>query len=92
MAPLDTALSGVIETHVPKAPLRNFVDLIWRYDGLVQPHALEDSDAHCEQARAAGAEIIRGPESTDYGSREYTARDLEGHLWSFGTYRPSAAH
>jgi uncharacterized glyoxalase superfamily protein PhnB len=53
---------------------------------------LEDVDAHCERARAAGAEIIRGPEDTDYGSREYTARDPEGHLWSFGTYRPSAEH
>ena len=53
---------------------------------------LEEVDAHCERARAAGTEIIRGPENTDYGSREYTARDLEGHLWSFGTYRPSAAH
>ena len=53
---------------------------------------LEDVDAHCERARAAGAEIVRGLESTDYGSREYTARDLEGHLWSFGTYRPSAEH
>jgi uncharacterized glyoxalase superfamily protein PhnB len=53
---------------------------------------LEDVDAHCERARAIGAEIIRGPENTDYGSREYTARDLEGHLWSFGTYRPSAEH
>jgi len=51
---------------------------------------LEDVDAHCTRARAAGAEIIRGPEDTDYGSREYTARDLEGHLWSFGTYRPEA--
>jgi uncharacterized glyoxalase superfamily protein PhnB len=51
---------------------------------------LEDVDAHCERARAAGAEIVRGPEHTDYGSHEYTARDLEGHLWSFGTYRPNA--
>src|SRR6266566_5175652 len=25
---------------------------------------------------------------TDYGSRGYSVRDLEGHLWSFGTYRP----
>lgn len=53
---------------------------------------LEDPDAHCERARAAGAEIVRGPDNTDYGSREYTARDLEGHLWSFGTYRPSTEH
>jgi uncharacterized glyoxalase superfamily protein PhnB len=25
---------------------------------------------------------------TDYGSREYSVRDPEGHLWSFGTYNP----
>lgn len=25
---------------------------------------------------------------TDYGSRDYSARDPEGSLWSFGTYRP----
>jgi uncharacterized glyoxalase superfamily protein PhnB len=53
---------------------------------------IEAVDAHCERARSAGADIIRCPENTDYGSREYTARDLEGHLWSFGTYRPSAEH
>ena len=51
---------------------------------------IREVDAHCERARTAGAEVVRGPEDTDYGSREYTARDLEGHLWSFGTYRPSA--
>jgi hypothetical protein len=24
----------------------------------------------------------------DYGSRDYSARDLEGNLWNFGTYAP----
>jgi len=24
---------------------------------------------------------------TDYGSREFSVRDPEGNLWSFGTYR-----
>ena len=47
-----------------------------------------DADAHYERAKAAGAEIVYEPGDTDYGSREYSARDLEGHLWSFGTYRP----
>ena len=51
--------------------------------------AVEDPDAHYEQARAAGAEITRELEDTDYGSREYSARDLEGHHWHFGSYRPS---
>ena len=40
------------------------------------------------RALAAGAEIIVGLEDTPYGSREYAARDLEGHVWSFGNYAP----
>lgn len=46
-----------------------------------------DADAHCERARAAGAEIVQEPFDTDHGSRDYSARDPEGHLWFFGTYR-----
>jgi uncharacterized glyoxalase superfamily protein PhnB len=52
---------------------------------------VQDSDAHYARAKAAGAEIIRELEDQDYGSRDYTARDLEGNIWSFGTYDPSAA-
>ena len=47
-----------------------------------------DVDAHYRRAKAAGAEIVRELQDTDYGSREYSVRDLEGHLWSFGTYYP----
>jgi uncharacterized glyoxalase superfamily protein PhnB len=39
---------------------------------------------------AAGAEITREIEDTAYGAREYSARDLDGHTWSFGTYRPAS--
>ncbi|WP_420798846.1 VOC family protein [Geothrix limicola] len=45
-------------------------------------------DEHFERAQSAGAEIISPPRDTDFGSREYHARDIEGHLWTFGTYRP----
>jgi uncharacterized glyoxalase superfamily protein PhnB len=51
--------------------------------------AVDDADAHYRRARAAGAEIVREIEDTPYGSREYTACDLEGHVWHFGTYRPT---
>lgn len=51
---------------------------------------VEDLDAHFERARAAGAEITSPPRDTDFGSREYHARDLEGHPWTFGTYLPGA--
>ncbi|HEY2476947.1 MAG TPA: VOC family protein [Candidatus Cybelea sp.] len=47
-------------------------------------------DACYASAKAAGAEIIRELEDTDYGSHEFGARDPEGHIWSFGTYRPQA--
>ncbi len=51
--------------------------------------AIDDPDAHFQRAKAAGAEIIREPADTDYGSREYGAKDPGGHHWSFGTYRPA---
>lgn len=51
---------------------------------------VEDADAHCERARAAGAEIVMAPEDRPYGGRDYTCRDLEGHVWTFGSYDPWA--
>lgn len=51
---------------------------------------VEDVDVHYNRAKSAGAEIVRELNDTSYGSREYIARDLEGHLWSFGTYMPVA--
>jgi uncharacterized glyoxalase superfamily protein PhnB len=50
--------------------------------------ALDGVEAHYERAIAEGAEILRPLATTDWGSREYTAPDLEGNLWAFGTYRP----
>ena len=47
-----------------------------------------DIDSHFARARSAGAEIIVPLKDTEYGSREYSARDPEGHVWSFGTYYP----
>ena len=40
-------------------------------------------DAHCEQARAAGAKIVEEPADQFYGERQYRARDPEGHVWTF---------
>ena len=49
---------------------------------------VDDADAHCERARAAGAVITVEPATQDYGEgywveRSYEARDLEGHHWWF---------
>jgi uncharacterized glyoxalase superfamily protein PhnB len=52
---------------------------------------VQDPDAHFVRAKAAGAEITREPETQDYGGRDYTCKDPEGNVWSFGTYDPWAA-
>ncbi len=49
---------------------------------------VDDADAHCQHARAAGAVIFREPATDDYGEeywadRSYGAIDLEGHHWWF---------
>ena len=49
---------------------------------------VDDADAHLARARAAGAEILLDISDKDYGGRDYTCRDLEGHVWTFGTYDP----
>lgn len=47
-------------------------------------HLKNGIDEHCARARAAGAVIVREPEDQFYGDRVYSARDPEGHVWSFG--------
>jgi len=44
---------------------------------------VDDVDAHHASAVAAGASVRQEPVDRDYGYREYSAYDLEGHLWSF---------
>lgn len=69
-------------------------------DGIASPKTLgastqmlavyiEDPDAHFKRAQAAGANILASPYNTDFGSREYHVLDLEGHPWTFGTFRPA---
>jgi len=51
-----------------------------------------DADAAFARAQAAGGVVVRPLQNTDYGSREFTVKDLEGQSWSVGTYDPWAAH
>jgi len=93
--------------HVRHAQLRLGTDTVMLGsvrpdDGLVSPQTigkatqalcvyLADPDAHYERACDAGAEILAAPNNTDFGSREYHARDPEGHLWTFSTFRPGTS-
>jgi uncharacterized glyoxalase superfamily protein PhnB len=47
-----------------------------------------DVDAHYARAKKAGAEIVIDIKNEDYGGRDYTCRDPEGHIWTFGSYDP----
>jgi uncharacterized glyoxalase superfamily protein PhnB len=49
---------------------------------------VDDADAVYAAAKAAGAQIEIEIKDEDYGGRGFSCRDLEGHLWSFGTYDP----
>jgi uncharacterized glyoxalase superfamily protein PhnB len=49
----------------------------------------DDPDALFARATAAGAEVVRPLEDQDHGSRDFSVRDPEGNLWSFGTYEPT---
>lgn len=49
---------------------------------------VDDVEAHCARARAAGAKILDEPKVSDYGDehwadRNYQAEDPEGHRWWF---------
>ncbi|HEY4080723.1 MAG TPA: VOC family protein [Burkholderiaceae bacterium] len=53
------------------------------------PYLVVDAiDAHCDRAAAAGAEMAMPIADQDYGGRGYACRDIEGHLWCFGSYDP----
>jgi len=51
---------------------------------------VDDPDEHYARAVACGAVITQELKDEEYGSRGYMAKDIEGHQWYFGTYRPGA--
>jgi uncharacterized glyoxalase superfamily protein PhnB len=53
---------------------------------------VSDADALYARAKAAGAKIVLDIKDEDYGGRGFSCRDLEGHLWNFGTYDPWGVH
>ena len=48
----------------------------------------EDLDTHFQKAKSAGAKIIIALREEEYGGRNYSCTDIEGHVWSFGSYDP----
>jgi uncharacterized glyoxalase superfamily protein PhnB len=47
---------------------------------------VDDVNAHFQRAKASGAAIVTEPVEMFWGDRMYSARDLEGHHWSFAQH------
>ncbi len=64
-------------------------------DGNPAPQAIyvvvTNADEVYQSAKAAGALMVIDIKDEEYGGRGFTCRDLEGHVWSIGTYDPWAA-
>ncbi len=57
----------------------------------VRIRSSNDVKAHCEKARAAGAQIVREPEQFFFGDLTYFVADIEGHIWAFAQSIAGAA-
>jgi uncharacterized glyoxalase superfamily protein PhnB len=66
-------------------------DEIGGYETQTVYLVVKDIDALYERVKKAGGQIVLEIKDQDYGSRDFTCRDLEGHVWSLGTYDPWAA-
>ena len=90
--PSEAALIHLERT--PAAPLNAFVRALTSPSELDDKETrstyiiVPDADAVYARAKAAGGKIVRDIQKTDYGSREFSVKDPEGHSWSVGTYNP----
>lgn len=49
---------------------------------------VDDILGHYKQSKRTGAEMVLELKNDDSGGAGYSCRDLEGHVWNFGTYNP----
>ena len=49
---------------------------------------VEKIDEHYKNAVARGAKILIEIKDEEYGGRGYTCKDIEEHIWNFGSYNP----
>ncbi|QDT64109.1 VOC family protein [Calycomorphotria hydatis] len=47
-----------------------------------------DADVVYEKVKTSDGEIVIDIKDEDYGGRDFTCRDVEGHVWTIGTYDP----
>jgi uncharacterized glyoxalase superfamily protein PhnB len=71
--------TALIQTDRPEDLHGSHIGCGWVYV------VVDDIDAHYARAKSAGASLLGEPHAYGEGYRGYSARDLEGNLWSFGT-------
>jgi uncharacterized glyoxalase superfamily protein PhnB len=88
----DVGLGSVGFAVTPEEPARKLSPLSagGANTQLLRIRGEFDVDAHCANARTAGAVIVQEPVEYFFGDRVYVAADLEGHLWSFAQRIPGA--
>jgi PhnB protein len=77
---LESEAGGLVHAGQPPAGYRN-PNEVGRTSMVYV--IVEDVDAHHDRAKAEGAEIIEELVTLPFGHRRYTARDPQGHEWSF---------
>jgi uncharacterized glyoxalase superfamily protein PhnB len=79
---------GSVNQSTPYSKLIRQPDEIGNVETQTPYLVVSDCDAVYASAKAAGAEMLLDIEDKDYGGRGFTCRDLEGHIWSVGSYNP----
>ena len=49
---------------------------------------VDDPDWYYNQAKRNNATILIEIKDADYGGRDFTCADPEGHIWAFGSFNP----
>jgi uncharacterized glyoxalase superfamily protein PhnB len=75
---LTLGTGAVVAAQRDAAPAREGADA--SHSVMVR---VDDADAHCARAGAAGARIVQPPTDHPYGERQYGAVDPGGHSWTF---------
>ena len=85
---LETAAGGHIYAGQPPAGFRNPAE-VGRTSMIYV--IVNDVDQHHDRAKAEGATIVEELVTLPFGHRRYTARDPQGHEWSFAQVLSSSA-
>jgi uncharacterized glyoxalase superfamily protein PhnB len=78
-------LGSVLEVETEFGRLIKQPDDIGGFETQTAYVVVSDADEIYARAKAAGAEIVIQIKDEDYGGRDFSCRDLEGHLWNIGT-------